>query len=686
MSSIYEAGDSSTEGGYGRLGLSLATWGVVALLAVIVVALRFDGLGDLAPVFASDEGENGLFALGVLEGKHAFVFGGHREPLGIYAIALTIQFMGRTVLAVRLAPALASASTVILTWWLGQLLFGQGKCGRKTLWKGLFVGAVAAGLMAVSLSQAAVGRTGYRANFLPPILCLCLALLWLGWTRKRWWAIALAGLCGGLLPYTYSPARAVPLLLVLYGLSLLPLGAREKIRNEWRRAALFTALMALVAAPILFYFGLHPEHFWSGRISDLFIFNSDKTGKLLAENLWADLTALSFRGLEGCCDTHSQPVLRPWEALFFWLGAGIAAWRWRRQPAHRLLLIWTGVMLLPAFLSRETSTIQMIGAAPAIYLLTALGVWETSRWAFLSIAADPRWQIGLAAVVGVLIVLQGVLTYRTYQSWKADSYRYDMIWPGLAQALNGRTEDSTVYVVPHVHLGFTYLYDSETPIHMFYPYVPGLGEQIELLLAGLQEGTTVKVVDWDDEFKWPGYRDVDYLLFLLNRYGRHTGRETYEGIEVHSYVDVALDHPWKFYEVLMPPTVEYDRGIRLRGVALAAEKELTKDRPMTLILQWQVEPGLEVDYSVSFRLYDEAGDLAYQQDDMLWGQRTYLRTSGWPADEPVDTVFVVDVPDELMAGVYDLRVVVYDSETLTPTVEVGVWEPQVSLTRIRVQQ
>ena len=672
-----------------RLRPGLATWGVAAALAVMVLALRLIGLDELAPVFASDEGENGLFALSVLDGRHALVFGGHREPLGIYANALAIRFLGRTVLAVRLAPALASTGTVLVIWWLGRLLFGQEESGRVTRWRGLMVGGVAAGLTAVSLSQTVVGRTGYRANFLPLLLCLCLALLWWGWTRRRWWGIGLAGLCGGLLPYTYSPARFTPFLLVLFGLSMLPLGAGagERIRKEWRWVALFVGLATLVAVPIMVYFGLHPEHFWSGRIRDLFIFGAGETGSTLAANLWADLAALSFRGLEGCCDTHGQPVLSPWEALFFWLGAGMAAWQWRRRPACRLLLIWAGVMLLPAFLSREISTIQMIGAVPAIYLLAAAGVWEAYRRAVSIMAADRRWQLGLAAVIGALIVVQGISTYRAYRGWMADSYRYDMIWPGFAQILNGRAEKRTVYLIPHVHLGFTYLYGGESPVRMFYPYFPELGEQIGTLLADLGEGTTVKVVDWDDGFKWPGYRDVDYVSFLFNRYGRHVGRETYEGIEVDSYVDVTLNRPWTFYEELEPPTVEYDRGIRLQGVALGkdGEVELAEDRPLLLILQWQVEPGLDVDYAVSLRLHGNGGEIVYQADDLLWNPRIHVRTSEWPAGEAVDTVFVVEAPDGLAAGEYGLRMVVYDSETLVPTVEVGVWEPEVLLARVQVR-
>ena len=73
------------------------------------------------------------------------------------------------------------------------------------------------------------------------------------------------------------------------------------------------------------------------------------------------------------------------------------------MPVCRLLLLWVGVMLLPAFLSRETSTIQMIGAAPALYLLAAVGVWESYRWAVVERTANKRWQLGIAAVIGVLI-------------------------------------------------------------------------------------------------------------------------------------------------------------------------------------------------------------------------------------------------------------------------------------------
>ena len=35
---------------------------------------------------------------------------------------------------------------------------------------------------------------------------------------------------------------------------------------------------------------------------------------------------------------------------------------------------------------------------------------------------------------------------------------------------------------------------------------------------------------------------------------------------------------------------------------------------------------------------------------------------------------------------YELRLVVYDAETLTPTVEIGVWEAETTLARLRLAE
>ena len=111
------------------------------------------------------------------------------------------------------------------------------------------------------------------------------------------------------------------------------------------------------------------------------------------------------------------------EAFFFWLGAGMTIWRWQR-PAYRLILLWLGILLLPAALARDIypgpNTLRMIGAAPAVYLLIGVGVWEAfrffgTRWRSSQLLRGYRTGavIAVAVVVSGSILAQGVHTYRT---------------------------------------------------------------------------------------------------------------------------------------------------------------------------------------------------------------------------------------------------------------------------------
>jgi len=240
----------------------IVLWAILLTLTLAVFLLRFQRLSELPPGLYFDEGIHGADALQVLRGEHR-VFFAHEddglEGMIAYTIALTTTFLGRTLLAVRLPTALASAGTVFVVFWLGQLLFGRDERGQSTPWRGLIVGGVGAGLMAVSIGQTIIGREALRANFLPLLLSLSLALLWWGWPRsagisassgahvgaasadrnagsKRrsvWWRIALAGVCAGLLPYSYIAARFTPFLFLFFGLSLLlPIGRCESDRKS----------------------------------------------------------------------------------------------------------------------------------------------------------------------------------------------------------------------------------------------------------------------------------------------------------------------------------------------------------------------------------------------------------------------------------------------------------------------
>ena len=704
-----------------RQRIVLATGGILIALALAVALLRLQRLNELPFGLHHDEGTHGVDALRVLQGKHAVFFpeNNGREGLIVYTIALTISFLGRTMLALRLPTALASAGTVFVVFWLGRMLFGRDESGRVTPWRGLLVGGIGAGLLAVSLGQTIIGRAALRANFLPLFLCLCLALLWWGWERRIWWRVALAGACAGLLPYTYLAARVTPFLFLFFGLSfLLPWGrGKARLRAELPWAGVFLGVAGLIAAPILVYFALHPDHFFI-RSNQLLILQPDQSqgdplGAFLG-NVWEHLLAFGFGGDPNWRHNFAgHPMLNPLEAFFFWFGAGMAVWRWQR-PAYRLLLLWLAVLLLPAILARDIlvpNTLRMIGAAPAIYLLAAIGVWEAFRFLRKRFFRENNTTaaIALAAVVSGSVLVQGVSTYRTYfQKWADESevyHEYAVGWVDLIQVLSLQPPDADiVYLIPdgqrHKQLqegfrspSFEYLYQDAAQVHLFHTAMPNLAQKIKSTLAAMENISTVKVVDWDTNAAWAG-DETERFAVLFGKYGRYLGSDAYGSFQIHNYTGIALDRPWTFYEHLEPLTVYYDGDIALQGIALGqGEKQLSsqqllnlgQDRSLWMALQWRTDSGLNVDYAISLRLYSTEGERAYQRDVVLWKpDHTLTGRGGVP--ELFDTLLQLDFPADLLPGDYEMRLVVYSTETQIPTVEIGVWEPEFLLARLRLPE
>lgn len=697
-----------------RRGLAVTTGAVLAALAFAVAFLRLSRLSELPPGIFYDEGVHGINALQALRGEHTVFFphyGNGLEGLIAYAVALTTSLLGRTALAVRLPAALASAGTVFAVFWLGRALFGEDEGGRATPWRGLFVGGVAAALLAFSLSYTVIGRHAFRGNFLPLLLCLCFALVWKGWRERGggWWKIALGGAFLGLVPYTYVAARFVPVLILLFGLSFLlapGAGRWETARAELPRTGLLLGVAALVAAPLLIYFALHPEHFFL-RSSQLWVLDSarsqgDPVGAALG-NVWTHLLAFGLRG-----DPHwrhnfgSQPLLNPAEALFFWFGVGMALWRWPR-PAYRLLPLWLGVMLLPPMLARDDLVphyLRMIGAAPAAYLLIGVGGWEALHLLRMRSRAPQGGVLRVAApaAIGCALALQGLLTYRTFfHQWAAIDDLYELYETELGDAASAlsrrRAAVDTVYLVPYRvdgHPSFDYLYSGRSPAHVIHANSSDLARKVETILKAAGSTGSATVLDWKEDSAWTGNGD-DNVMSLLGKYGRYAFSSEFAGFLLHTYTDVALDRAWTVYGALEPLAVAYDGGIALRGVALGQGAEqlslqrqvgLDRERALWVALQWQTGPGLATDFAVSLRLYDGAGAMQFQRDAVL-GNASDARTSAWSAGEAVDSVFYLALPDDIPAGAYELRLVVYDAETLTPTVEIDVWEPELVLARLQ---
>ena len=150
-----------------------------------------------------------------------------------------------------------------------------------------------------------------------------------------------------------------------------------------------------------------------------------------------------------------------------------------------------------------------------------------------------------------------------------------------------------------------------------------------------------------------------------------------------------------FATQLEPLTVNYDGGIALQGIALGHGNEQLPSRPLLPleterslrgVLQWRTDPGLDVEYAISLRLYNPDGQVTFQTDDLIRHPTFGTTTTHWPGNEPVDTQFRIEIPADLPTGQYELRQVVYNFETGTPTVQQGTWQPEITLARLRLAE
>lgn len=364
--------------------------GILTALLLLGMAgvLRFYRLEEAPPGLYPDIAANGVDALQVLRG-HLQVFfpeNNGREGMIIYLVAGMIHFMGRTVLALLLPSAVASVLTVLAVFLLCQTLYQtvewDDRLGRAVVypvWQGWIAGIIAAGLLAVSLGPIIIGRGGWRANLFPLFLALAIATLWNGFQRRSWLWIAIAGLCSGLVAYTYLAARVYPLLLLLFALSFVPDILRKRLKVPIPLLLGYVGISFVVALPMLLYFVANPGQL-AARSSELLVVKADQSLlvnlRALSQNLLDHLAVFGWSGDPNPRHTYQQmPWLSPLEAILFWLGVGWLCWHWRK-PVSRLLLLWLAIMLLPAVLAIDTppNTLRMVGLLPAVYITIGTSV------------------------------------------------------------------------------------------------------------------------------------------------------------------------------------------------------------------------------------------------------------------------------------------------------------------------
>lgn len=709
----------------------------LAGLAIVGAALllRLYRLAELPPGLILDEGLHGIDALSIWQGRLRPFYpeAGGRGGLYAFLVAAVLPWLGRTALTIRLPAALASTFAVAGVWWLGAVLFPaphpSGQNPGRQLAKGQFVGLAAAGLMAVSLALTILGRTGWRANLLLCLLVGGLALLWSGFRQHSPARLILAGVCVGLLPYTYPPAYFVPLLLAAIGLTgwlLQPPASPAERRRRLGRGAIFLASAGAIALPFFVYFLLFPSHL-TVRSAELSVFNpAVHRGNLLArlgQNLLAHLAAFGWQGdPRPQLNQPGMPLLNWLEALLFWAGLGLAAWHWRR-PAYRLLLLWFVVLLIPPLLAFDNppNFLRLLAVTPAVYLLSGLAAWHTWDWLAGWERSGPRRaaQLVFAGLIVAALAGRGVQTFRIYfHQWATDpavAFAYQTHWTQLAQGLENTPpasatgEEPPVYLVPYSNFNrtgrvhnFEFLYTGDTPVHLIHAARADLPEAVrELLQTGLTGGRIdspsggflgdVRLIEWTVA---EGADPTRRLLFLLQKYGQLAQIEEHPDYRLYRFQAVDVSQPWQLASRFDPLPIVYDGGIGLEALAIgrANGPQLSAGGPnvvppgarLWLALRWRASGQPGGFYRLSFRLHNAGGERVYQLDDGLWNVAG-RPAEDWSPGETTESLHSLALPSDLPAGSYELRLVVYDEPSGTPTVEIGTWRAEVPIARLEIQ-
>lgn len=444
-------------------------WLLFLTIIGVAVALRFWRLTSLPPGFYLDESYEGIEAWRILtEPTYRPVFLSVNSgvlPLNAYANALTFGlfrlFGGEAgPLAMRVTAACFGVLGVAALYGLAVEIQQLAKPRLSHAFP-----FFAAAMLAMMRWHIQFSRIGIEVILAPLLWASALWLLFRGWRTRQWLNFAGCGVMVAACLYAYQAIWIIPLLMIAVALLLLMEDAQTQGRLDLPKenipfsplrvvrsqpSHLFGLVVAGVVALLLFlpfgwYIWQHPDILTLRASQAVSLTGTDRDIQpSIARSVRQ--TALMYLPLPGFGDLNVQhnipgaPVLNLWQALLFFLGLGLVAWR-LRQPVYALLLLSLVGLLLPGAPTKHAPAFhRLLGAAAPTALLCALALdwlWQARpdalvrrRW-----LAHTRWGRRPLAWVSVLVLLLGGLTatYEYFGQWAALPELYYAFDAGLWQ-------------------------------------------------------------------------------------------------------------------------------------------------------------------------------------------------------------------------------------------------------------
>jgi hypothetical protein len=292
---------------------------------------------------------------------------------------------------------------------------------------------------------------------------------------------------------------------------------------------------------------------------------------------------------------------------------------------------------------------------PALYVLVGVGLAGWSRWR--------RW----LPVAGVVLLLLGTTAAARADLTDSQFYREDTA--GVAAWLREQAgPDDVIFVDQKYPFGFYYqryaidpdviaVGPEAAPARYLFVDINTIDRQLN---QWARDARRVYWVQWFESDTDPR----EAVSFLLDKYGRHLGEEWFQGYRVNWW---QLQPPTEFHlaESMTPVAHRWRNGLESVEISLP-EQAMKRGEPVPVVVRWRRTAG-DVTRPLKARvaLYDQS-DARLAQDDRRVLNDRHLMPSEWGPDDHPLNVYLMRPPEDLPAGEYEVRLLVYDAETLEP--------------------
>ena len=644
-------------------------WAATIFIVFIAAWLRFYDLTNYPGGLLLDEIWMALNARNLREGAAAccplyfsLPFGGH--PLFVY-LSWLAQLFFAPPFAGRILSATLGTSSVL------SLIFALRSLTRSNV-----VAIVGGFTLATTVSHITFSRVGLETLLASVVAIPLIWLIYQTYQRESWkWAI-LCGVILGLSLYSYAPAAAFPVAVLAFAAWRFftphssPLTSHSsRITHHAFRITLIILITSLIfVLPFLYTLLFTPNQYLSHLLGTTQATRSGNFVTRLITNIAQTVWGVSVSALPNReYNFGDQPLFNPILSLFFWLGFAVSLVKaWRKQAAHQLMIVWAICVSLPTLATDHAPHFgRWLQALPAFAFFVGVGVmWivemivkhpERSGMIFAAQSKDAMglpFLSALRVLVPVFLIALGGFTFyhSTATYFSIPLNQRDQMWGAPhrvnAEKIIGYTKDSLVFASPM--------------------NVPLIQPVFDLLLrdtnADQIDGRSCLPLAWNQN------RSTIYsAVTLADKVTIDRLSKLYpSGRIVGEVLDYPNLYPYsQFFEVppntkpnltLLSTQTSFAGGVRLIGYDMPSAAS-PNDR-LTVNLYWRLDDRLR-DELLVFVHFGRVGDLQplAQHDGSPCDKG--LPTTQWAANVVYPDSHSIQLPNDLKAGTYEIRVGVY---------------------------